>query len=76
MTTCITATVILDRGTNPGRGGRKPAIDCLIYGIIKNSVFWDVMPCGFVKTDVSEELGASFIRVTRISELGTTYIGC
>jgi hypothetical protein len=25
-----------------------------------------------VKTDVSEELSASFIRVTRISELGTT----
>jgi hypothetical protein len=26
----------------------------------------------FVKTDVSEELSASFIRVTRIDELGTT----
>jgi hypothetical protein len=26
----------------------------------------------FVRTDVSEELSASFIRVTRISELGTT----
>jgi hypothetical protein len=25
-----------------------------------------------VRTDVSEELGASFIRVTRICELGTT----
>jgi hypothetical protein len=25
-----------------------------------------------VKTDVSEELSASFIRVTRIGELGTT----
>jgi hypothetical protein len=25
-----------------------------------------------VKTDVSEELGASFIRITRIGELGTT----
>jgi hypothetical protein len=25
-----------------------------------------------VKTDVSEELGASFIRMARISELGTT----
>jgi hypothetical protein len=25
-----------------------------------------------VRTDVSEELGASFIRVTRIGELGTT----
>jgi hypothetical protein len=26
----------------------------------------------FVRTDVSEELSASIIRVTRISELGTT----
>jgi hypothetical protein len=25
-----------------------------------------------VRTDITEELGASFIRVTRISELGTT----
>jgi hypothetical protein len=25
-----------------------------------------------VKTDVSEELGASFIRMTRIGEVGTT----
>jgi hypothetical protein len=25
-----------------------------------------------VRTDISEELGASFIRVTRIGELGTT----
>jgi hypothetical protein len=31
----------------------------------KNGVFWDV-------TDVSEELSASIIRVTRIGELGTT----
>jgi hypothetical protein len=33
---------------------------------MKNGVFWDVTPC------VSEELSASFIRVTRIGELGTT----
>jgi hypothetical protein len=33
---------------------------------IKNGVFWDAT------TDVSEELSASFIRVTRIGELGTT----
>jgi hypothetical protein len=39
---------------------------------MKNGVFWDVTPCGFVRTDVSEELNASFIRVTRIGELGTT----
>jgi hypothetical protein len=36
-----------------------------------------------VRTDVSEELSASFIRVTRIGELGTTlvvtlyfFVGC
>jgi hypothetical protein len=39
---------------------------------MKNGVFWDVTPCGFVRTDVSEELSVSFIRVTRIRELGTT----
>jgi hypothetical protein len=38
---------------------------------IKNCVFWDVMPMALVRTDVSEELSASFIRVTRIGELGT-----
>jgi hypothetical protein len=40
--------------------------------VVKNGVFWDVTPCGFVRTDVSEELSASFIRATRIGELGTT----
>jgi hypothetical protein len=35
-------------------------------------VFWDVRRVALVKTDVSEELSASFIRVTRIGELGTT----
>jgi hypothetical protein len=39
---------------------------------IKNGVFWDVTPCALVRTDVSEELSASIIRVTRIDELGTT----
>jgi hypothetical protein len=39
---------------------------------MKNGVFWDVTPCAFVRTDVSEEPSASFIRVTRIGELGTT----
>jgi hypothetical protein len=37
---------------------------------MKNGVFWDVTPCGSVRTDVSEELRASFIRVTRIGEIG------
>jgi hypothetical protein len=40
--------------------------------IMKHVVFWDVTPCGFVRTDVSEELIASIIRVTGIGELGTT----
>jgi hypothetical protein len=39
---------------------------------MKNAVFWDVTPCGSCKTDVSEKLSASFIRVTRIGELGAT----
>jgi hypothetical protein len=30
---------------------------------MKNGVFWDVMPCGSVRTNDSEELSASFIRV-------------
>jgi hypothetical protein len=29
-----------------------------------------------VRTDVSEELSASFIRVTKIGELGTTLAAC
>jgi hypothetical protein len=36
-----------------------------------NGVFWDVTPCGSCKNRVSEELSASFIRGTRIGELGT-----
>jgi hypothetical protein len=39
---------------------------------MKNAVFWDVTPCGFGRSDVSEEYIASIISVTRISELGTT----
>jgi hypothetical protein len=39
---------------------------------MKNVVFWDVTLCGFVRADVSEECIGSFIRVERISELGTT----
>jgi hypothetical protein len=39
---------------------------------MKNGVFWDVTPCGSYKNRLSEELGASFIRVTRIGELRTT----
>jgi hypothetical protein len=38
---------------------------------MKNGVFW-VVTVALVRTDVSENLSASFIRVTRIGELGTT----
>jgi hypothetical protein len=38
---------------------------------LKNGVFWDDTPCGFCKNR-RFELSASFIRVTRIGELGTT----
>jgi hypothetical protein len=37
-----------------------------------NGFFWDVTPCGSYKNRVSDERNASFIRVTRIGELGRT----
>jgi hypothetical protein len=40
--------------------------------LMKNGVFWDVTPRGSCKNDVSEELSASFMRVTRIGKLRTT----
>jgi hypothetical protein len=40
--------------------------------MLKNAVFWDVIPHGFLRTDVSKEYIASIIRVTAIGELGTT----
>jgi hypothetical protein len=39
---------------------------------LKNGVFWDVRPRSSCRTDVSEELSASFIRVSRIGDIGTT----
>jgi hypothetical protein len=39
---------------------------------LRYAVFWDVARMALVSTDVSEERSASIIRVTRISELGTT----
>jgi hypothetical protein len=39
---------------------------------MKNGVFWDVNPCGSCKNRCSEELSSSFIRVTRIGEIGKT----
>jgi hypothetical protein len=38
---------------------------------MKNGVFWDVTPRGSCKNQRFGELSASFIRVTRIGELGT-----
>jgi hypothetical protein len=39
---------------------------------MKNAVFSDVMTCGSYKNRRFGELSASFIRVTRTGELGTT----
>jgi hypothetical protein len=39
---------------------------------MRNGVFWHVYHVVLVGTDVSEELSASIIRVTRICELGRT----
>jgi hypothetical protein len=36
---------------------------------MKNGVFWDVRRVALVRTDVSEELSASFIRMTIIGGL-------
>jgi hypothetical protein len=41
---------------------------------MKNGVFWMLRHVAFVRTDVSEDLSASFIRVTRIGELGTMLV--
>jgi hypothetical protein len=41
---------------------------------MKNAVFWDVSRVALIRTDVSEELNASIIRVTRIGELRTTLV--
>jgi hypothetical protein len=38
---------------------------------MKNAVFWNVTPVALVRTDVSEELIASIIRMTRIGKLVT-----
>jgi hypothetical protein len=38
---------------------------------MKNGVFWYVRRVALVRTDFSEDPGASFIRVTRIGEIRT-----
>jgi hypothetical protein len=40
--------------------------------LFKNGVFWMLHRVALVRTDVSDELSAFFIRVTRFGELGTT----
>jgi hypothetical protein len=40
---------------------------------MKNADFWDVMPCCFVISDVSEESSITIIRVARIGE-GSAYV--
>jgi hypothetical protein len=39
---------------------------------MKNGIFWDVRRVALIRTDVWEERSASFIRVTRMGEVGTT----
>jgi hypothetical protein len=39
--------------------------------ILRNANFWDVIPCGFLVADVSEEGIVSFIGVKRIIKLET-----
>jgi hypothetical protein len=39
---------------------------------MKNGVFWVLRRVALARIDVSEEFSASFIRATRIGELGTT----
>jgi hypothetical protein len=46
----------------------------MTIGDIKNTVFWDMMLCGSVRTDVSEESITSIIKVKRIIELGMILI--
>jgi hypothetical protein len=41
------------------------------YNSLKNGVFWDVRHVALVRTDISEDLCASIIRMARIRELGT-----
>jgi hypothetical protein len=50
----------------------------LIWAVkVKNAVFLDVMPCGSLRTYVTDKPIASIIRVTRICEyLASAFFGC
>jgi hypothetical protein len=69
-----TCSLRLQGGKNQGARDVSSNITnaCKAWTISKNGVFWDVTPCGSLRTDVSEELSSSFIMVTRIGELGVT----
>jgi hypothetical protein len=57
------------------RGNRYRLLEaykCTINIVLKNGVVWDVTLLVLVRTDVSEELSTSIIRVARFGELGTT----
>jgi hypothetical protein len=45
--------------------------DVLMSVTMKNTVIWDICHVALVRTDFSEELSTSIVRVTRIGELGT-----
>jgi hypothetical protein len=65
-------------GFFPGRGESvRKLLNDMVHNFHKLLLWWMVSSgmlrrVALVKTDVSEEPGASFIRVTRIGELGTT----
>jgi hypothetical protein len=49
---------------------RKSEVGLEVFAEVtmKNAVFWDVAPCGLVKTDVSGERVASIFRVEQITQ--------
>jgi hypothetical protein len=51
---------------------RNVRFEVFLVVTMKNGVFWGVSRVALVRTDVWEELSPSFIRATRIGELGTT----
>jgi hypothetical protein len=58
---------------NTGRIVENVRFEVFTAVTMKNDDFWDVIRrVALVRTDISEEHSASFIRVTRIDELGTT----
>jgi hypothetical protein len=66
--------------SNPGALGRNTMYTVFLHVIFevftavttKNGVFWDVTPYGSCKNRRFGGLSASFIRATRIGEVGTT----